>query len=264
MTGLPDNFVRDPDAGRGGESAPSPTATGSRRKLIIKALLLFVFAVCALLVLSSPELREYFSNIGRLRDRLQEFGTAAPLLFVLMAAALVGLGMPRLLICPVGGLMFGFWWGLVLSLLGTVVGSYAVFVFVRWGGREMVLRKWPKLRRATAIFERRGFVPVFLARLLPAGGLLINAMLALTPTRHFSFLVGTFLGFLPEAIPATLLGASGAAAVGGENGYWKFLLAVLGLILVWLILAELVRRSSLGRGFLRRLRETLGSGGMAP
>jgi len=134
------------------------------------------------------------------------------IVFVLVAA-----GMPRLLFCPVGGLAFGFWYGLLWTQVATLAGYYVLFLFVRWGGQDFVLRHWPRVGQLKKRFlGHSAALMVFTVRQLPISGLIINFLLGLSPIRHSHFLIGTAFGILPAAIPFTLV-ASGMFKLTGRN-----------------------------------------------
>lgn len=212
----------------------------SRRKLLVKSLALVGFSVAAVFVLSSSIFREIVVEKHELRTYLEAYGTAAPLLFVMLSALLVGFGGPRVLVYPLGGFIFGFYSGLGLAMAGTVTGAYLNFIFIRWGGREIVLNKWPSLIRMTEVFNRRGVFAVFLVRMLPLPGLLLNALLALTPTRHGAFLIGTILGFLPIATPAAMIGAGSAEMFAAGTGVWRIIMATALLVGIWVVSAKAI------------------------
>lgn len=229
-------------------------------KQIIKAVAVILFVVIGIYLIYLSPLREYLHEVGKVQDTLQRTGPWAPLLFVLLSALLVCFGLPRLIICPIAGAVFGFMWGLLLSQLGTLLGSYATFTFVRWGGRNFVMKRWPLLMDLTGVFERKGFAAVFLARQLPVGGVFVNMILGLTPVRHTAFFCGTLAGILPEAVPATLLGA-GTIELMGNQGAWKSIVALVILITVWIVFAQYVRKSKIASLVLLRAKTLLGKKG---
>jgi uncharacterized membrane protein YdjX (TVP38/TMEM64 family) len=134
-------------------------------------------------------------------------------LAVALVALLLMCGVPRLPLHAAGGMIFGFALGLVLTMIGAVLGHYIVFLFIRWGGRDWALSRWPALRRWADLLREHGVIGVMLARQLPAHAMVVNAALALSHVEHKHFLAGTALGLLPEAIPATLIGAG---LIGGS------------------------------------------------
>jgi uncharacterized membrane protein YdjX (TVP38/TMEM64 family) len=154
-------------------------------------------------------------------------------------AVLVAVGVPRLLLCPIGGMAFGFWQGLLWAQLGTMLGYYATFLFVRWSGRDFILRKWPRLNRYTRFSRKNGMISVLLIRQLPITGFYINLLLGLIPLSHADFLLGTVIGILPAAVPATLVGSGASAFSSGESKLYT-LLAIAAGIALWFLAGRLL------------------------
>lgn len=222
-------------------AAPSP----SNRKASLKiAVLCLVLATAIAVVYLSP-LKSWLSNGEAVRNTLSALGIWAFPLFILTTAALIAAGMPRLLFCVLGGGLFGFWIALLLNEVATVLAYYGVFLFVRWGGRDWVLHKWPKLQRWADSIQKQGRMGVILARQVPVHGTLINLCLGLSNLRHRDFLIGTAIGVIPEAIPATLVGA-GLASANFQRSIWLIILAIVGFILVGLTCRYFVRRRAAG------------------
>lgn len=142
-----------------------------------------------------------------IKTQLALFGQAAPVVFTAATALLTAVGVPRLLLCSLGGLVFGFGWGLAWTQLGTLLGSYAIFLFVRWQGRNYTLSRFPRLRGFSQNLESRGLLSVVLIRQLPLNGFYNTVFIGLTPVGHGEFLGGSLLGFLPLGLTACLLGA---------------------------------------------------------
>lgn len=177
-----------------------PGALG--RVLLIGGLLM-----AAALVVHLTPIRAWLADAERVRATLTSLGLWVYPVSTFAVAILVACGIPRLLLCAAGGAAFGFWIGLLIVQAGTLLGHYVVFLCIRWAGRDWVLRKWPKLRKWAEIIHEQGIVGVFLVRQLPGHAMLANTCLGLSHVRHHHFLVGTLIGLLPEAIPATLIGA---------------------------------------------------------
>jgi uncharacterized membrane protein YdjX (TVP38/TMEM64 family) len=157
-----------------------------------------------------------------------------------IVAILVGCGVPRLLLCAVGGMVLGFWWGFAIVQAGSLLGYYAVFLFIRWGGRDWALRRWPAMRKWANLVQDHGVMGVILLRQLPIHGSFVNLGLGLSHVKHRHFLIGTAIGSLPEAIPATLAGAGLAkASIKTTAGYLGITLVALALI--WIICGYILR-----------------------
>jgi uncharacterized membrane protein YdjX (TVP38/TMEM64 family) len=207
-------------------------------------IMLAVVAAAFALVYFTP-LRKFLGNIQSVKYWLLSLGWVGPAAWMGIVFALVAAGMPRLLFCPIGGLAFGFWYGLLWTQVATLGGYYALFLFVRWGGRDFVLRHWPRVGRLKEHFHGHSAVlAVFAVRQLPISGLLINFLLGLSPIRHRHFLLGTAFGILPEAIPFTLV-ASGMLKLTGRNTPLYIAAGVGFLLLVCVTLWYFSRHSKL-------------------
>lgn len=189
------------------EAEPGTNGYWSRagRKLIALA----GFAVFCLVLLHFTGLKEYLQDVHQLKAQLKLLGLWAPVVFCAASAALVALGAPRLLFCALGGLAFGFVQGLIWSQIGTLLGSYLTFCFAKWGGRDWAQVKLARIesKRFKSLMQNPSALSVFFLRQLPVGGFFINLFLGLTSVGTGAFLLGSLLGFLPEAVVVTLLGS---------------------------------------------------------
>ncbi|MGX2041940.1 TVP38/TMEM64 family protein [Methylocaldum sp. MU1018] len=152
-------------------------------------------------------LKNWLAQGMMLKDELAGYGLAAPLVFTAAGAVLTAVGAPRLILCSLGGLAFGFAWGLFWSQLATVLGSFATFLLIRRFGVGDRLKRLRQFDRLTGPIERNGILAVVLVRQLPLNGFYNNVLLGMTRVGHLDFLVGSFIGFLPMGITACLIGA---------------------------------------------------------
>jgi uncharacterized membrane protein YdjX (TVP38/TMEM64 family) len=178
------------------------------RSSLWRPALVLLLLVAALVVVYLSPLSEHLKRVQDLGGKLREMGFAGGVVFALGVFVLTAIGVPRLLLCAIGGLAFGFWRGVLLIHFATWAGSYMTFLFIRWGGRDYVLRRWPQVRRMHAMLGPHPTWSVVLLRQIPMPGGLINAFLALSPLSHRNFLLGSFLGFIPQEVPVVLLGSS--------------------------------------------------------
>lgn len=176
------------------------------RRRLATALLLLLIGLGGWLIYLLPY-QDLPGWVARLGDATARLGWYGPLLFALATAVLTSVGVPRLLMTGVAAALFGVLWGLVSSQLGAIAGAYATFALARWSGREAGLERWPRLRRFSGLLSRKGLIPVLLIRQLPLSSFFINLLLGLTAVRTRDFFLGSLIGFLPEAIPAALIGA---------------------------------------------------------
>jgi uncharacterized membrane protein YdjX (TVP38/TMEM64 family) len=211
-------------------------------------VLLLVLALLAALAAAPPVRTFLAANLPRLKDGIRASGPWAPVTFVLVVALLVGTGLPRLAFHFIGGAVFGFWGGLGWSYLGVMLGYSAVFHAVRqFGLGNQLLHRHPAWQKLAAALRGNSVPAVILFRQLPLPGLVANTILGLSPMRRREFLLGTTVGLIPEAIPATLLGAGiSKERLGHSVAY--LLLAVVLFAVAWLGWGWVTRRLRQRRG----------------
>ncbi len=230
-----ENGNRNADSGSEGDfqhliEKPASSSVLSIRK---DFLFLLAFVIIIFVAYNSP-LKHYIDKAPEICEKIKQTGMLAPVIFILGVCVLVCAGVPRLLLCPIGGMAFGFVHGLLYCVAGTLLAYYIVFLFVRWGGRNFVLNHSHGLNRLTKVLEHGGIPAVILARQMPIHGMVINLILGLSPIRHRDFLIGTLIGLFPEAIPFTLIGKGAKQGTLGQSMIY-IMLALLALVLIWLI-----------------------------
>lgn len=157
-------------------------------------------------------------------------------LFVLSTALLMLLGAPRLPFYVLGGFIFGFFQGLALALIGSLIGSFAMFRAVRWGGRLWVRKRFANKAILQPILQTQpSVIAVATTRILPISNALINIGFAMSKVRSKVFLLGSLIGFLPHGIIAVLIGAGAADDVPWE-GASQLVVAGVGLtVFFWIV-----------------------------
>jgi uncharacterized membrane protein YdjX (TVP38/TMEM64 family) len=182
----------------------------SLRLLGLGAGALGAFAVAAVVLPHSPD---------ALRTMLVTIGPAAPAIALAAWLVLVPALFPATVLAAACGLAFGAVGGGAIALAGAVAGGLAAFALARTGARDTVTRlvlRRPRLARAHALLERRGFATLLAARLapgVPAGWLHYCAGVA--PVRVPAFAAAIAIGALLRTVPYAVLGqglGSGSAA----------------------------------------------------
>ena len=218
------------------------------KKLAIGSLLIVVVG-CSFLIYSMP-LKDVLNQSQQIKLWLAETGYAAPVVFTLAAALLTAIGMPRLLLCTLAGVIFGFTWGFVWSHFGTLLGAYGTFIFARWSGREYVQQKFPKIIVLSQATQARGWRSVLFMRQLPISGLYNDILLGMSTVSHCDFWIGSALGFLPLGVTATLVGAGAIQAdishLAQYLGIATVAFFILTLSLKWLLAQRQRKNLSLG------------------
>jgi uncharacterized membrane protein YdjX (TVP38/TMEM64 family) len=173
----------------------------------------------------------------RVRDWMDGYGVAGPLVFVVVSAALTTALFPGPLLAGASGLLFGTWLGTPISIISATLGATLAFSLARWIAHDAVEDlQGPRLRALRGFVGRRGFLSVLYARIVP--GLpysLVNYAAGLSPVRLGAFVAATALGCAPRAFAYTALGGS-LDDLGSPEAIAAFVvlaaLAVLGLLLL--------------------------------
>jgi uncharacterized membrane protein YdjX (TVP38/TMEM64 family) len=207
---------------------------------LIKGLVLLAVLLSGLIFLYFSPVHGFIKDIQELKVRLASMGVTAPLFFTLGVFVLVFFGFPRLYLCFLGGMAFGFFWGLVWSQLGTILGMYIQFLFLNWGGGDFARRRRPSLNLLAKLFEKRGIPTIVLLRQIPMPGIFLNIVFLFMHVTHGDFIAGTLLGVLPQAIPSTLIGA-GFMQQSFEKSFSYITGAIILLMLIWLFSGAYVR-----------------------
>lgn len=179
-------------------------ALGKETRQVLTAVLI----VAAFMALAHfTPMKAWITNVQSWKGFVREFGWMAHAVFMLVTAGAVMMGVPRLAFCSAAGLIFGFGEGLLLSLVGSTLGSYGAFILSRHGFRraaESRAEKWPWLKK---MLKKPSVMRVFWARQLMVPGIVLNVLIGMTPVRHSRFLLGTALGYLPLNIAFSLVGS---------------------------------------------------------
>jgi uncharacterized membrane protein YdjX (TVP38/TMEM64 family) len=136
---------------------------------------------------------------------------ALALAFLGMTAAIMALGVPYLLL-PVSfssGMLLGGRLGIAVMLLGTVLGSQALFTVARWWLAEPIRRRWGhRLQRFDGELRKRGFWYLVGLRMIGAPHLFVSTASALSPLRARQFALATLIGLTPAIALAVTAGTA--------------------------------------------------------
>ena len=222
------------------------SAGKSERKLFVMAL---VVIACIALVHFTP--LEKLASVHSWRQHIQALGVWASLIFFLTSTGLIAMGVPRMALCGLAGVLFGFTTGFIVGQMSALLGSYATFVFSRWGGRSWVASRIENSQRLRDLLKKPSTFTIFLVRQLPIAGILPNLILGLTPVKHRYFLIGSFLGYLPSSALVAAIGSGLGKGFSREtlaHSITQITLAMLALggisWLVWRLRQKLAAKKS--------------------
>ncbi|HMM54238.1 MAG TPA: VTT domain-containing protein [Candidatus Desulfobacillus sp.] len=234
---------------RSGEGFPEGAPPGTEDDIDLEAvapgfskelrrlLLLLAAAATVFALLYFTPAGAVLRDIRHLRAHLAGGDPWAEATYALVVTALVALGLPRLMFYVLGGLVFGFWQGLILAQFGALAGSYLTFLAVRGGGRGWLMKRFGNHRIVGKAFKVRSSVKaVALIRQLPLSSVMITSGLALSQVSARVFFLGSFIGYLPQGVIAALIG-SGVVDEKAMDGIGKLAAAgaalLLGAFLLW-------------------------------
>jgi uncharacterized membrane protein YdjX (TVP38/TMEM64 family) len=192
------------DAGRG-VFAEDRAQSLKRTTYKLSRMVLFV-TVCVLVVHFTP-LKGLLDDLESLRNSLAGTGLWAPAVFFAIAALSIFVGAPRLPFCMLGGMLFGFVQGLLLAQVATLLGAYGPYLFARHSSGEFISRRLKRIDSFARYLEDPTVLNVFWIRQIPIWGAFTNLCLGSMGVSHGTFIMGSILGFLPQAILFTLIGS---------------------------------------------------------
>ena len=183
-------------------------------------------------------------SADRVRDWIDGYGAAGPLVFIAVSASLTVVLFPGPVLAAASGLLFGTALGTPVSILSATLGAALAFSLARWWAHDAVVAlAGPRLTALRAWVGGRGFLTVLYARIAPGMPYtLVNYAAGLTPIVLRSFVAATAIGVAPRAFAYTALGGS-----LGNLGSPEALAAIAVLVAMALGGALLARRGTRGR-----------------
>ena len=180
----------------------------------------------------------------RVRDWVEGYGAVAPIVFVLVSAALTVVLFPGPVLAAASGLLFGTALGTAVSITSATLGAVLAFTVSRWLAHDAVLAlAGPRLLALRAFVGRRGFLTVLYARIIP--GLpytLVNYAAGLAPIALGAFAAATVIGVAPRTFAYVARGGS-----LGNLGSPEAIAAVIVLVVMAVGGAVLARRETRSR-----------------
>jgi len=220
-----------------------------KKRQIVGVITLFLFVV---IYFSSNtiriELNHMVSQIARgdlagFQQFLLSFGVWAPVLsFLMMVTALIIAPLPAFVITFTNGLVFGAFWGTILSWTSAMTGAALCFWIGRTYGRPVVdlFAHTSTIEWMDRFISKYGFRSIFIARLIPVLSFaIVSYVSGLTPIRFSIFFLATGIGQLPATILYSVLGKNAEGTM--LYLFWAFV-AVVVLIVIGSMVKPLISR----------------------
>jgi uncharacterized membrane protein YdjX (TVP38/TMEM64 family) len=170
------------------------------------------------------------ADIAPLREYLLGFGWWAPVISTLLQIVTSVIApLPSFVVTFVNAMLFGFWWGALLTWTTALLAAAICFGMARTLGRPVVERFVPRraLEGTDRFFARHGVLAVLIARLIPfINPDVLSYAAGLTGMRWRLFMLSIAVGSVPSTLLYSYLGSRGVTSVG-----WLLIpLVALGLL----------------------------------
>jgi uncharacterized membrane protein YdjX (TVP38/TMEM64 family) len=166
--------------------------------------------ILALISLFSDTIRRYITP-QIVRDWVLGFGVWAPVMFIAAMALAAFTPFPDSVLTFSSGIIFGPFFGTLLSLTGSLIGNTFSFYFADWVGKEYLSKKFPTAYKTIEAFaDNIGWRGIFILRLIPTPIPIdwISYSGGISKMKYIPFITATACGILPGQATTVLLGSS--------------------------------------------------------
>ncbi len=186
----------------------------------VRKIFLFGISFVSLLIyLSQGEIHDFINqsihilkeaDVEEFRDYLLSFGSLSAVVSgLLMILQSIVAPLPAFVITFANGLLFGWFYGAILSWTSAMLGAVLCFYLAKYMGRPIVERIVSKkaLQWWDRFFVQYGKLAVFIARLVPIVSFdLVSYAAGVTSISFWSFFWATGIGQLPATLLYSYLG----------------------------------------------------------
>ena len=181
------------------------SASSARSFVAIASLVLLVIIVLGGIVY--PPAR--WVPAAQWGELLQRSGASGLLIFATSAIVATAVGLPRQMVAFIAGLAYGTMQGLLVSLIAALIGCYLTMRFSKIFLSRWVAARFPRVvTTLDRLMARDVFLKVLILRLQPLGtNLLTNVCAGFTRVSQSTFLAASAVGYIPQMLVFTMLGA---------------------------------------------------------
>lgn len=147
------------------------------------------------------------------------------------------------LLSVASGVLFGPFWGVVYTVIGSNIGASLAYLIGRFFARDTLSEsKESGVGRYIKRLRENSFETVFIMRLIFLPYDLVNYLSGFLKINYGAFILATILGSLPGTISFALFGASTGIAEGEPSFDWRILAVSVAIFVLSLIISRLVKR----------------------
>jgi len=152
----------------------------------------------------------YNVDIEKVRQYIKSFGILAPLIFII-TYTIGTIFVPSTPFMIVAGVLFGFKYGFIYTIIGGFISSIAAFQISRRLGKEWTekILEHKYLKRLNGYnkkLETGAVWDLIIIRVTPMPANIINILMGISRIGTRDFIIGTLIGFLPSHIVTVYLG----------------------------------------------------------
>lgn len=170
------------------------------------------------------------------------------LITVILLSLAMSVGLPRQIAAFTCGYFLGWQFGFFVALMSAVLGCIITINVSHLGLHKQVTKAFPrKSEWLHHFFKRDTFLKALIIRLIPAGSNFItNVIAGAVNVPIKSYLLGTFIGFIPQMLVFSLLG--NGIQLGKTTQIW---ISLMMLILAIILSIYLMKKSKIGKEIKR-------------
>lgn len=206
------------------------------KKSLLKVIAITgLIIVIALLINKFNIFKGYGSN--EIKEFIQGKGVMAPIIYVALLSSLPLLLFPDSVLVIAGGMIFGLFWGSVLTTIGSLIGAAIAFYISRKLGQQVVKKL---IKKDLVLFDRKnsGFFLILMLRLIPLFPFkIVSYSAGLSDVKFKDFALATTIGSLPGIIVYTNLGDK--TTVFGSKDFYLSIGFLIGLFAISYIMKKL-------------------------
>jgi uncharacterized membrane protein YdjX (TVP38/TMEM64 family) len=174
-------------------------------------------------------------NVVSIRDRFQsvvsEHKVLAAFAYIVIYAAAVAVSVPGSAILTLtGGLVFGWFFGGIVAVIGASIGAIIVFLIARSAlGEGLAAKAGPAIAKLRAGFQDNALSYLLFLRFVPAFPFfLVNLASAALGVPLKTYVIGTFIGIIPGTFAFASIGAGLDSVVVAAKADYAACLAAKG------------------------------------
>lgn len=210
------------------------------KKRLFKYITIIIGLIAIIYIYKISKLHFCFGrvNIRSLKRFIGSYGKySAIVLLIIYAVKPFVMLFPTWVLGVVSGVLYGWFWGYIISLLGCFVSATVGYYVARFLGKDFVHKITKgKLDKFDKVLEKDGFKILFLMRLpviFPYDALSLAC--GLTSIRYRDFILASVLGVMPEMFAYNYFGNS------FNTRHYKSLLIPITIIIILLVISYIIK-----------------------